>query len=160
MPSASPYPPLGIPIQTFDHSSQQKQLHKIIPQNPVQTQPRFDQFGTNSQASNNSNEESSGSEHRRKYQIFNYKSFKIFDFRALLPPAPSLTSIGKPQFFQQQQLFPGQMHNFALPPTQIGDGLNLMMMNRFCGDSGNFHQQLSSQNIQRVGTDNFFVEHF
>jgi hypothetical protein len=57
------YPSSGIPIQAPNH---QRQI-KLVSQNPMQTQSRFDQFGTNSQASNNSNEESSGSEHRRKY---------------------------------------------------------------------------------------------
>lgn len=149
MPSVSPYPPSGILLQTMDYSNQQKQLHKLIPQNT--TQPRFDH--ANSQASNNSNEESSGSEHRRK---------------ALLPPAPSLTTTttGQPL----HQFFPGQRHhNFvtsqsigAPPSTPINDEVNSMMMNRFCGISGNFKQQYMSQQSGRVGVaaENFFVEHF
>lgn len=151
MPSVSPYPPPVIPMQTtLEYSNQQRQLHKLVPQNPVHTQTRFDQFGANSQASNNSNEESSGSEHRRK---------------AMLPPAPSLTSIGQPQYFQPHQFFPGQIHRTSQPtgpPPTTPDDVNSMMLNRFCGINGTFQQQTMSQQNGRVGvaTENFFVEHF
>ncbi|CAK5084503.1 unnamed protein product [Meloidogyne enterolobii] len=151
MPSVSPYPPPGIPLQTtLEYSTQQRQLHKLVPQNPVHTQTRFDQFGANSQASNNSNEESSGSEHRRK---------------AMLPPAPSLTSIGQPQYFQPHQFFQGQIHRTSQPtgpPPTTPDDVNSMMLNRFCGINGTFQQQVMSQQNGRVGvaTENFFVEHF
>ena len=83
----------------------------------------------------------------------------------MLPPAPSLTSIGQPQYFQPHQFFPGQIHRTSQPtgpPPTTPDDVNSMMLNRFCGINGTFQQQAMSQQNGRVGvaTENFFVEHF
>jgi hypothetical protein len=90
----------------------------------------------------------------------------------LLPPAPSLTSVGQSNFFQQQQLFSGQIHKHAItsqpigapPSTPINEEINPLMMNRFCSVIGSTfqHQPTSQQSGGRVGMtdENFFLEHF
>uniref|UniRef100_A0A183BSZ8 Segment polarity protein dishevelled homolog DVL-3 n=1 Tax=Globodera pallida TaxID=36090 RepID=A0A183BSZ8_GLOPA len=112
MPSISPYPaaanifamqnaPIAFPPR------QSTQIYGPMAGNHHNKLPRTqEQFGaTTSQTSNNSNEGSSGSEQRRK---------------AILPPAPSLTSVGPPNPAfppPQQRHLPAE----APPTTPIGD---------------------------------------